>query len=114
MDFSWERSWLSRIRSIWLASWIRATLERFRREELDQLEVGDAVSMAFAPNSTILATGSLDGTLRLWEAPGGRLLMEAKEHFGQVQRLVFTPGGTSLISGSQDGTILLWGIPSHP
>jgi len=80
-------------------------------KELARLEVEDAVSIAFSPDSHILATGSFDGTLRLWEIPGGGKLMEAKGHYGQIQRLVFTPDGTSLVSGSQDGTILRWGIP---
>jgi WD40 repeat protein len=80
-------------------------------KELLRLEIEDAVSLAFSPNSQILATGSLDGTLRLWEIAAGRMLMEASGHYGQIERLVFTPDGTSLISGSQDGTILRWGIP---
>jgi WD40 repeat protein len=83
-------------------------------EELARLEVEDAVSIAFSPDSQIMATGSLDGTLRLWEIAGGRMLMEVSGHYGQIQRLAFTPDGTSLVSGSQDGTILRWGIPSAP
>jgi WD40 repeat protein len=83
-------------------------------KELVRLEVEDAVSIAFSPDSRILATGSLDGTLRLWEIAGGTLLMEANGHYEQIQRVLFTPDGTSLVSGSLDGSILMWGIPSAP
>ena len=83
-------------------------------KEMAQLKVDDAVSIAFSPDGLVLATGSLDGTLRLWEVSGGRLLMETRNHLQQVQRLVFTPDGKGLISGSLDGTIIRWGIPSTP
>ena len=80
--------------------------------ELARLEVEDAVSIAFSPDSRILATGSLDGTLRLREIAGNRMLMETSgQHYRQIERLVFTPDGINLISGSQDGTIVRWGIP---
>ncbi len=91
--------------------------------ELAQLKVDDAVSIAFSPDGRIIATGSLDGTVRLWQvageepppgAVGGRLLMEAHNHYQQVQRLAFTPDGRELISGSLDGTILRWGIAIAP
>jgi WD40 repeat protein len=79
--------------------------------EIAQLEVEDAVSIAFSADNRILATGSLDGTLRLWEVTGTRLLMEARGHYDSIQRLAFTPDGIGLVSGSRDGTIALWGIP---
>jgi len=83
-------------------------------QELARLEVEDVVSIAFSPDSRILATGSLDGTLRLWEIAELRLLMETNGHYALIQRLVFTPDGTGLVSGSLDGTILRWGIPYSP
>ena len=76
-----------------------------------QLDMNDAVSIAFSPDSQILATGSLEGTLRLWETSSGKLLLQARRQLGTIQRLAFTPDGTSLMSGSQDGTILQWGLP---
>ena len=36
-----------------------------------QLDIDDAVSAALSPDSQILDTGSLDDTLRLWDAAGG-------------------------------------------
>jgi WD40 repeat protein len=80
-------------------------------KETAKLEVEDAVSIAFSPDNHVLATGSLDGTLRLWDLAEGGLLMEVKGHYRQIQRLAFTPDGAFLVSGSLDGTILVWGIP---
>jgi len=94
----------------WLAGFVQLW-NALDGKELAQLDVEDAVSIAFSPDSRILATGSLDGTLRLWEIADGRLLMEAKGHYAQIQCVLFSPDGTGLVSGSQDGTIVLWGIP---
>jgi len=77
---------------------------------LARLAIEDAVSIEFSPDGLTFATGSFDGTLRLWAIESGDLLLESKAHYSQIQRLVFTPDGASLVSGSQDGTIIRWGI----
>jgi WD40 repeat protein len=78
--------------------------------QIAQLDVNDAVSVAFSPDNRILATGSFDGTLRLWEIASGKLLFEIGAHTESIQRVAFTSDGTRLISASLDGTISQWGI----
>jgi WD40 repeat protein len=52
----------------------------------------DAVSLAFSPDNQLLATGSLDGTLRLWDIMEGTLLMESTEHHRSILPGVYTAG----------------------
>jgi WD40 repeat protein len=59
----------------------------------------------------ILASGSRDGTAKLWRVDGegqGTLLRSMKDNSGDVLCLAFSPDGKVLASGSRDGTIYLW------
>src|ERR1700733_14885775 len=56
-----------------------------------------------------LASGSDDGTLRLWDVPTGAATASLKGHHGKVSSLCLLPDGR-LASGSDDGTIQLWDV----
>jgi WD40 repeat protein len=77
---------------------------------LDQLSVEDASSLAYSPDGALLATGSYDGSLRLWRASDGQLLHSLPAHFAPVTGLAFSPGGALLASGSEDGSLFLWQV----
>lgn len=66
-------------------------------------------SVAFSPDGTVLAAGSSDDTVRLWNVSTRRLLGTLR-HPDVVTALAWD-GGHKLISGCADGDVRLWTLP---
>jgi WD40 repeat protein/transcriptional regulator with XRE-family HTH domain len=64
-------------------------------------------AVAFAPDGSLLASGGIDATVRLWDPHRGTLLATLS-HPDQVSALTWSPDGHLLASGSFDGQIRLW------
>ncbi len=75
-------------------------------------------SIAVSRNGKLLATGSYDRTLRLWDLGSGRLTANLSVHSGFVSginSLAIAPNNRTIASGHLDKTIKLWDrTPPHP
>jgi WD40 repeat protein len=67
------------------------------------------LEVSFSPDGEILATASLDNTVKLWNK-NGILLTTLTGHTGGVGAVAFSPDGTQLISTSLDKTAILWNV----
>jgi WD40 repeat protein len=74
---------------------------------------GKVGSVAFSPDSKVLATGSEDGKIKLWDVASGRELrtLTVCEASSSVV-LAFSPDGHTLASGSPKNEVKLWDITS--
>jgi WD40 repeat protein len=70
---------------------------------------GSVNSMALSPDGKELATGGIDGTVRVWDLASGELLRAMVGHNYYVHGLSWSPDGKVIASaGTWDGTIRLW------
>ncbi|PQE18235.1 Vegetative incompatibility HET-E-1 protein [Rutstroemia sp. NJR-2017a WRK4] len=67
-------------------------------------------SVAFSPDGKIVASGSHDQTIRLWDTTTGELQQTLEGHSDWVYSVAFSPDGKIVASGSHDRTIQLWDI----
>ena len=71
---------------------------------------GSVLCVAFAPDGEILASGSSDKTVRLWDMRNRKLKRTLTGHTERATAIAFSPDGKTLASGSWDKTVRLWDL----
>lgn len=69
-------------------------------------------SVAFDPESKILASGSADRSVRLWDVATGKTRRRLTGHEDTITGVSFSPDGKRLASASLDKTIRVWDLES--
>ncbi len=67
------------------------------------------LSLAFNPSGTILATGSLDKTLKLWDM-NGNLLKSITAANNYVNGVSFDPTGSYVAGGGLNTSVTVWDV----
>ena len=70
-------------------------------------------SVAFSQDGTILAAGSVDSTVVLWDVHTREQIAVLEGHTARVWTVSFSPDGSILAAGSQDGTIVFWDVATR-
>jgi len=64
----------------------------------------------FSPDGQTLASGSTDGTVKLWNVNTGKAFRTLSGHTDSVWSIAIAPDGKTLASGSWDRTVKLWNL----
>jgi WD40 repeat protein len=69
-------------------------------------------SLALSPNGKLLASGSADETVRVWDVATGAELRVLSGYKGEVRAVAFTPDGDRIVMGVADGQVRVWNLGS--
>jgi serine/threonine-protein kinase len=68
------------------------------------------VGVAFGPAGQLLASGSTDKTVRLWNPRLGQPVSTLQKHTDGVWSVAFSPDGSLLASGGRDAIVVVWDV----
>jgi WD40 repeat protein len=68
--------------------------------------------IALSPNGKTIASGGLNGKVRLWDVETEKLVARWTGHTNSTESLCWSVDGERVVSGSYDGTIRVWDVES--
>jgi WD40 repeat protein len=69
---------------------------------------GAVTSVAYSPDGRLLASASVDKTIRIWDVGSSLSIRALRGHRDFVESIAYSPAGRILASGSRDTTVKLW------
>ncbi|MEM7759907.1 MAG: NB-ARC domain-containing protein [Cyanobacteria bacterium P01_A01_bin.40] len=105
-NFSQLTIWQANFREVNLQSVNFANSDLAKSVFSETLE--SVLAVALSPDGQLLATGDIDGQIRLWQMLKGKLLLTFKGHDNWVRSVAFSPDSHTLASASYDKTVKLW------
>jgi WD40 repeat protein len=70
----------------------------------------DVTAVAFSPDGKKVASGSLDGTVKVWDIKRRKELASFDDHHDDIFSVAFHPKESLLVSTAKDKTIRLWDL----
>lgn len=62
------------------------------------------------PCGRFIASGSLDGAVRIWDVTNGECLLNLEGHSGGIEDLAISPDGKLLASAGRDDRVIIWDV----
>ena len=100
-------------KSLLLSFFVFATIQAFSQSLETVIQKGHelaVIAVAVSPDSSFVATGSRDKSIKLWELQTGREVRSFLGHELSVTAVKFSPDGRMIISGSNDKTVRGWDV----
>jgi WD40 repeat protein/tRNA A-37 threonylcarbamoyl transferase component Bud32 len=92
-------------------SWQGTVWDATTGKELTDLgELEEPRCIALSPAGDLLAIGSDNHAITLWDAKSGKLLATLTGHTGPCRAVAFSPGGQWVASASDDKTARVWDV----
>ena len=78
--------------------------------------IGPVLAVDLSADGDLVASGGVDGTVRVWRRGDGDRLKVFARHRGPVWSVAFAPDGETLLSGGADGLVLTYDLtnPEEP
>lgn len=73
----------------------------------------DVSCVAISANGKLLASGSVDRTIRLWDPASKQATVSLEGHDGEVHCVAFSPDGKLLASGEMYKKVKIWDVAAH-
>src|SRR6266487_439428 len=71
---------------------------------------GSVLSIALNPAGSLLAAGTMNCEVRIWQISDGTLSVTCQGHTDWVRSIAFSPDGSTIVSASEDTMLRIWDV----
>lgn len=108
---------MNRVGRMFAAALQDRSIRLYAAEEGDEMQLMQddflSTSLAFSPKGDIVASGTVDRVVKLWDIRSGNCIGTLEGHTYPVLSLSFSPDGNHLVSGSGDTTLIIWDLDNQ-